>query len=342
LYLLLPGQPSSDARANRNGAVQVVSLDKRAIVSMLDAGRAPRGLVPDRLGILVASDGPPGRLDGELRAIRGDALAFTRQVAGDPRLVAVQRDRIFVVGAGAVAIADPASGEIAGTVALVRDAERLVFDDDVPRDVQVSSDGRRAFVWFEPGSKLAVVDLEQPKLLGVAKTGRGSKKLLRGLGHVASAVLVPSWEWASVANSAGMRTRDWPGRQLALRPDGRFAYALNTGTQDVTVIDASSARAVAAIPAGGLRLESLGGGAALAVLSVDQLHLLETSTDRKLAQLELPGLRDVVASADGRHALAIADFTVVCLDGSSGAVIATIKQFVTPTIVLFEAAPPES
>jgi hypothetical protein len=114
-------------------------------------------------------------------------------------------------------------------------------------------------------------------------------------------------------------------------------------TQDVTVIDAASARAVAAIPVGGgLRLESLGRGATLAVLSVGQLHLLETSTDRKLAQLELPGLRDVVASADGRHALAIADFTVVCLDGPSGAVVATIKQFVTPTIVLFEAAPPES
>ena len=39
--------------------------------------------------------------------------------------------------------------------------------------------------------------------------------------------------------------------QMLVRPDGRFAYALNLDTSDVTVVDPLTAQTVAKIGAGG-------------------------------------------------------------------------------------------
>jgi hypothetical protein len=38
--------------------------------------------------------------------------------------------------------------------------------------------------------------------------------------------------------------------------------------------------------------------------------------------------------------LALADRAVLCLDGVTGSVIASLKDFVTPTAVVFDTVPP--
>jgi hypothetical protein len=108
----------------------------------------------------------------------------------------------------------------------------------------------------------------------------------------------------------------------------------------VTIVDSTSAAAVQKIGVGGYRLKALGGGAIVAVMSDSRIHLLETTGNRKLTELRLHSLRDVGVSPDGRYALALADRTVLCLDGVTGSVIASLKDFVAPTAVVFDAVPP--
>jgi DNA-binding beta-propeller fold protein YncE len=349
LYLLDRGKPDRDPRKNRNGTLQVVSLERRAVASSLDAGREPRGLVGDRESqdVFIASDGPPDRLNGEVRVVRGESVVATTRVAAGPRLLVRRQALVIVVSAGAVTFMEPVSFQVTATIPLSRGTDRLVFDDDQPRELQVSPDGRRAFVLYDPGQKLVVLDLEQQKLLGVAGTGRGGRRFLQGISRVAaelSSMPAPLPWWTDAVGVLaygytfrGVRTSNW---MLAVRPDSLFAYVLNPRTSDVTIVDSTSAAAVQKIGVGGYRLKALGGGAIVAVMSDSRIHLLETTGNRKLTELRLHSLRDVGVSPDGRYALALADRTVLCLDGVTGSVIASLKDFVAPTAVVFDAVPP--
>jgi len=190
-----------------------------------------------------------------------------------------------------------------------------------------------------------VLDLEQQEAVGAAKTGRGGTRALKWLSQAAAELsLMPAPWWAELGGLAAygyafrqVRMSNW---MLAVRPDGSFGYALNTRTEDVTVVDSTSAAAVEKIGASGYRLKVLGGGATLAVISDSRLHLLETAGNKRLLEMPLPGLKDVAVSPDGRHALALADRAVLCLDGVSGGVIASLKDFVAPSAVVFDAVPP--
>ena len=124
---------------------------------------------------------------------------------------------------------------------------------------------------------------------------------------------------------------------LAVRPDGRFAYALNMKTKDVTIVDSSTAEAVEMIGAGGYRVALLTGGGVLAVVSGSEIHLLDTATNKKTIELELPGLRGLFLSPDGAYAVAPADRVVLCLDGATGKVLARLTDFVKPDAIDFEA-----
>jgi len=346
LYVLDRGKPDSNARKSRNGTVKVVSLERRAVTSVLDAGRDPLGLYGDMDSgdVFIPGDGPTEGSDGEVRVVRGDAVVATLKSAADPRLLVKQQSSVFVVGTSAVTVVDAASLQ-AATIPLTRGGDRLVSDDDSPQELQMSRDGRRGFLLYRAGGLLVVLDLEQLKALGATTTGRGSIKALKWLGGTAAELSgmagVPWWVGFPSLTAYGyasrqLHTSNW---MLALGPDGRFAYALNARTEDVTVVDSTSALSVAKIGAAGFRLKVLGGGATVAVISDARLHILETTGHRKLAEVPLPGLRDVAVSPDGRQALVLADRTVLCLDGVTGSVLATLKDFVAPTAVVFDATP---
>jgi DNA-binding beta-propeller fold protein YncE len=332
VYLLDPGKPDKSPQKNKNGAVQVASVEERALAGSLDAGRAPRGLYPDERGgqVFIPGDGPPGASGGELRVIRGAQLAATLEVARSPKLLKRAHDVVYVVGEKAVTLVDPGALKVAATIPLTKGNDDLVEDDDLPTELAVSPDGKRAFIHYGVQNKVVVLDLEANRAVGSTKTGRGGKKLfgnvMGGMFGIAGFLAAGYSPWASTAPT-----------MLAIRPDGRFAYAINSQTKDVTVVDSSTAEAVEMIGGGGYALKVLAGGA-MAVVSGGKIQIVDTVRNAKTAELELPDLQGLAVSPDGAHAVALAKRVVVLIDGVSGKETARLTDLLGPRDVVFESA----
>jgi DNA-binding beta-propeller fold protein YncE len=319
VYLIDQGQPDKNPEKNRNGAIDVVLLAQRR-VEHVDLGRSPTGgvLIGDGL-MAFAGEGPAGGATGELRLIREGTLAATLDVGEKPRLVEAVDGTVYVVGSKAVTLVDTKALRVSGTIPL----DAVVGGGDHPFELAVTPDRRRAFIHYPAEDKVAVLDLEQRRAIGSAKTGRGGKKLFNS---VMSTLTYGATERTFFYNAG-----DPP--QMQVRTDGRFAYVLNLDTSDVTVVDADTAQAVEKIGAGGSEVELLGDKTVLVVGS--EIHVIDAARNLKTDQIRLPGLRGLVRTPDGAIAVALAEHTVLILDGATGKERARLTDFVNLTRIVF-------
>jgi DNA-binding beta-propeller fold protein YncE len=320
-YLMDPGKPDDNPQKNRNGTIQIATLASDAPVASVDAGREPGGLYQDEEAaqVYVPSAGPPGSADGELRVLRGATVAATLKVAARPRLVVRQRDTVYVVGERAVTLVDPAALEVRATIPLARASEALVDDDDLPTELKVSPDGKRAFAHYGLHHKVATLDLEAGKATGATKTGRGGKKFLGnmmgGMFGVAGMLAAGYSMWIHTNPS-----------MLAVRPDGRYAYAINNQTKDITVVDGATGRSVEMIAGYGYSLEPLSDGRSLVEVSGSELRLVDMES-QKAQEIPLPDLRGLFFTKDRSLGIALAKQVVLVLDGASGKELARLTGF---------------
>ena len=322
-YLMDPGKPDDNPQKNRNGTIQIASLASDAAIVTVDAGREPGGLYQDEEGgqVYVPSLGPPGpAAEGELRVLRGAALAATLKVAAKPRLVVRERGVVYVIGERAVTLVDPTALEVKATIPLARTSEALVDDDDLPTDLKVSPDGKRAFAHYGLHHKVATLDLEAGKATGATKTGRGGKKFLGNMmGGMFGAM-------GMLAAGYSMWIHTAPN-MLAVRPDGRYAYAINNQTKDITVVDGATGKSVEMIAGYGYSLEPLSDGRTLVEVSGSELRLVDMEKNLKTQEIPLPDLRRLFFTRDRSLAIALAKQTVVVLDGASGKELARLTGF---------------
>jgi len=338
--LLVEGLPRGSYPSFAQSRLWSVDLAGPSVAGKLDLG--PFGfLEPDEQAdqLYIVSGGvgkDASKQEGELRVVRGAHVAATLKVAPHPRLIAREGELVYVVGEKAVTVVDPAGLRVVATLPLESEGKSLVDEDDAPTELRTSPDGKRGFVLYGLNERVVVLDLEQKKAIGTTKTGRGGKKFLRGLANVAA--------WSASLNGGFMgqlaalpfRLHRGPASEgLVVRPDGRFAYALDFKTNDVTVVDANTAEAVEKIGGGGRELKLLTGGGAVAVVSGSEVTLLDTASNKKATVVELSGLRSLVLSPDGAHAVALGERTVLYLDGRTGKELARLTTFGKPAAVIF-------
>ena len=227
--------------------------------------------------------------------MRGDSLAATLSVAANPRLVQRERDVVYVVGERAVTLVDPVALQVTGSIPLARESEALVDDGDWPTELALGPDAARAFILYGAHNKVVVLDLQAKKAIGSTKTGRGGKKLfgnmMGGMFGIAGFLAAGYAPWGSAGP-----------RMLAVRPDGRYAYAINRQTKDVTVVDAATGKSVEMIGGSGYTLEVLAGGP-LVLVSGSELHVIDTQRNVKAAEVPLSDLRGLFFPPDrsARH-----------------------------------------
>ena len=305
LYLIDLGKPDKNPQKNRNGRVEVVSFAERKVEGV-DLGRAPTAIFLDSGQLVVASEGPPGGATGELRVLREGKLAATLPVATRPMYASPHGGAFCVVGVLDVTLVDPATLKVTATIPLAKDGKDIVGGGDRPFEVAVSPDRRRAFVHYPAQDKVAVLDLEQKKAIGSVTTGRGGKKFLN--------TMMAGLTYGMSEHVYYYNASDPP--QMQVRADGRYAYALNLDTSDVTVIDAETAQAVGKIGAGGSALATLG-STRLAVLG-RSMTLIDTEHNAKAPEPPLSGLGDLALSPDGAFAVALTEKEIVIFDTAKG------------------------
>jgi len=188
--LLVEGLPRGSYPSFAQSRLWSVDLAGPSVAGKLDLG--PFGFLEpdeqaDQLYFVSAGLGKDARKqEGELRVVRGADLAATLKVAPHARLIAREGDLVYVVGEKAITLVDPVGLRVVATLPLGSEGNWLVDDDDVPTELRTSPDGKRGFVLYGLNERLVVLDLEQKKAIGAAKTGRGGKKFLRGLANVAA------------------------------------------------------------------------------------------------------------------------------------------------------------
>jgi YVTN family beta-propeller protein len=124
--------------------------------------------------------------------------------------------------------------------------------------------------------------------------------------------------------------------QIAVKPDGAFAYVLNSQSNDVTVVNTASATVVDKIAGGGRLLQPLTGGGVVAVLGRHSLHRIDTTTQEALPEIPFQtNLWAVRIAPDGKNALALVDGSVFVLNGATGEVRAKLEGFKHPRKAIF-------
>lgn len=337
VYLLDRGNPSGNPEKNVNGRLFVVSAQTHKLETVTEVGSKPRGFVLDESGqqLLLLSDSPPARGSdrdraGELRIIRGaNALAPIR-VPSMPEVIRATPDgkRIFVISGDAIT-----GFALPDLVPLTSTRRPSVIN----MESAISPDGRRAFVVFQ--QNLWTYDLESGKELAKITTGRMSQRLL--LATVATVA-------TEASKSSGRREAETKGRShylyteyslkdpnetIAVRPDGKAAYALNRQTGDVTIVDSSTGSAVEKVGTDGFAVHFLPGASTALVVGNSAVHAIDTTTNKRLDDLasgkysDGEGFSRVEVSPDGKYAVVYGRQAVVCVNGSSGKASGHLRTF---------------
>jgi DNA-binding beta-propeller fold protein YncE len=342
LYVLDRGKPSGNPEKNVNGKLHVISVESFSRVTALDAGSGPRGLSSEQSSqaiLLMTGAAPVKGVDqkGELRVVRGDKLESTIPIAAAPLFLRRSPDgrQLYAVGLkGLNVLSLPALTPIR-EVPIEGAGMNWTSDTQPgpPNELVVTPDGSRGLLTYQDSSKLLVLDLVAGAKAGSVTTGRKGAKLAKMA--VATAQNASSYYAArdqAISSGQTIFYYDVYGvraasTSISLRPDGRFAYALNTQTNDVTIVDIASVKDIGKVPAPGRELLSLPTGRLVAVVGEKALTLVDTASNALAGNWELPGLLGVGVAPDRPAVVAVAEKSVLILDPGTGKVTARVDSY---------------
>jgi DNA-binding beta-propeller fold protein YncE len=333
LYLLDRGKPNDNADKNVNGRLHAVSMSTRA-VQVTDAGSRPQGLVLDERGrqlfLLSVSTPVAGSKNfdrpGELRYIRGGVPSAPIAVGGWPERLEVSAD-------GASLYVKRTSGLTKLSLPGLAPAPPVEFPQLV-NEMAISRDGRRAFLLN--GEYFTTADALTGQKIESVRTGRMGKKMFLAL-RVGLATEASRSQGERQAQQEGKSYYSYteyslrePRGTMALRPDGKAVYALNSQTSDVTVIDAESGVILEKVPAGGFAVHFMPSAGVALVPSWDTVHVVDLNTHQKHPDLitgSAGQFDQAELSPDAKVAVISGAGGVFIVDATSGKPVGTMKAF---------------
>jgi hypothetical protein len=194
-------------------------------------------------------------------------------------------------------------------------------------------------------SKVALLNLKDRRVEHVVTTGRGGVKFGKFLGAVALSAAMTGLSYysgAMMANASGSPVFFYnvynfrpapPNVHLAASPDGRFVYALNTMTNDVTIVRVEDGVVIEKIAVGGgsRAVGLMPGGRFVYAHGAGQLTLIDTRTNQKLAEHAVPSgrLSGVVALASDRRLVGLTSTALLVWDTETGQLATSVPGFET-------------
>jgi len=360
LYLLDRGEPSEKADRNVNGSLVVVSVADRSEFPAIDVGSAPRGLIPDnaRDRLLILSDAAPGKehrdAPGTLRAFKGTKAVAVTPVAHSPESLAASPNGsvLYVAGSRGVSVVDYSTLKITDEIPVKAGLDYFT----------ITPDGKRATALFSGSDQLAVLDLEQKRLLATLAVGRRSQKFMKAL---APAMLAAAQEMENynsqfyaqqLANATGERqyytVYHYVGTPPAVKSDvtfvlssdGKYAYALNNQTLDVTIVDTQAATVVSKIglPRGWYSISPIPGVDAIGIRGPSRSSFIDTKANQKIDVDNKPKVLGMGINAtfqgspSGARACVLNLSSIICYDASTMKEVGRQENFNNLCSMLFE------
>ncbi|MEO7135468.1 MAG: hypothetical protein ABI024_14755 [Vicinamibacterales bacterium] len=311
VYLLDRGKPNDNPDKNQNGKLHAVSLTTREVIEVSDAGSKPRGLVldEDRKRLLLLSDGPPVKgpanknRAGELRIVVNGKPGAPIAVGSEPERIEPSADGKFLNVLGMQGVTRLALPGLQPSP--VVEAPGMGGDETA-----ISADGRRG--WASYGEYFTTYDLEKGARVAQVKTGRLGKKMFLAL-ETGLKTETSRLEGETKAKKDGRSyysyteyTLKEPKGSMAVRPDGKEIYALNTQTSDVTVIDADTGQVIEKVAAGGFAIRFMPSASAALVVSSSTVAVIDFASHQKLTDLvsgSQAGFNGAKLSPDARFAV---------------------------------------
>jgi YVTN family beta-propeller protein len=319
LYILDYGHPSKKPKEHRNGAVHVVDMAAMKLVATHDVGIAPRELVvdPNTDAVTVVGLASVEEWRGRLYQLRGSELTPPVDIGFDP-----------------LRIGYPDPGETL----------YLPNQNKVAMTLLKSTDSG-----LVPNGKVAIFNRNTNQVEHVITTGRASVKFGQFMGRLAlswAATTLSYYQGYYRARALGMpfffyRVYWFPGPKpnltLAASPDGKYVYALNTATNDVTIIDSEDGSVFDKVAVGGdcRRILLSPGGKFIFSHTENRINLIDTETNAKYLQFRANGqINALYAREADRQIIALTSQSLLVWDTKTGGLVATIGGLGDPRLVV--------
>lgn len=369
LYILDGGVASKKPKDYRNGVVHVVDVSTGKLAGTFELAALPREVTvdPETDFVSVLTQTSVKDLHGRLYQLRGNEPPVAVDVGSDPRFVTRLSNHrgLFVVthedirflpdgapatssliplnppkGARPLGEAFKSLGGYPGELLYLPDQNKAVLT------VQDASGG--------PTSKVAIVNLKDNKVEHLITTGRGSVKFGKIMGAMALSLAMTSLSYYagySMAQATGSPYfyynvyTFWPAPpnlELSASSDGKFIYALNTFSNDATIISSEDGAVIDRIPVGGgcRRLALAPGGKFVYSHSSGQINLINTQTNKTHVEYKLPSGRvnNLHVLEAERKIVALTSKSLLIWDAESGELVATVDGFHEPYLLLEPSA----
>jgi DNA-binding beta-propeller fold protein YncE len=330
----------------RPGTLYIVSIADRSLAASVPTGRSAYtvGVDPNRNLLLVTSEVNAGdkKNFGQLQVVSGGKVERTLPV---PRVV--DRMRFSHDGRSGWFI----GGNQAYSVRLDdMTVESAIATPGYSTEIAFSPDGRRAVVYDRGDDfccRMNVLDLESRQRLTAFMTGSKGLRVAQALAAVAATA--SSYQAGkSAAEAKGKssfyytvyapRTGKAARGPLAVSPDGKFGYALDTQTGYVTVARLSDGERVGnvSIPLNGKELVLVPDARLLAAVADESVVMIDTTTNEKVDEVKLAGeIRDFVLSPSGSRAVVMSRERLIVYDPVKRARLAEISGFQRPVDLVF-------
>jgi DNA-binding beta-propeller fold protein YncE len=309
LYVLDKGLASTKPTEHKNGTLYVIDMATAKLVKTHDVATQPRGLSmdPDTSSLFVLAQNSVKEKEGRLFRFRGAELDQTNEIGREPQFIRSfgNHSGSFVISFEDLRVV-PETGPMSNSFIALnpRKREAVTADKDlggnVPGEVLYLPQQKKLMTtvrnrYGAPTSNVAILDLETFQVQRVVTTGRASVKFGKFMGAMALSVALSSLSYYgnySIAASTGQPyffynvyvfTPAAPNIELTASPDGQFAYALNTSTNDVTIIKVADGTVVDRIAVGGSckRVALAPGGRFVYSYTPGQVDLIDTTSNKK-------------------------------------------------------------
>ena len=336
VLVLCGGKPDSDKAKDEPGRVYVFDSESPALVRTLEVGANPGEMQVDEKArrVYVPYGAAAKAKAGFVAVLEGDNVARLLKVSDAPRYVALAQDEKTLVVAcrKSVSAIDLEQGE-------ERAHSELDFE---PGQILTKADASRIYVLEEVGSKLAVLDARGGAPLAQLKTGRGGAKFGKLMGAIALTTL------SYAAGAAGASATGSPffvydvygvapaHGSLATSEDGRYLYALNTQTNDISVLDTDKLDFLRKVgtPGGASEFRVAPGRKHVYVVGSGELAVFDTETNDVLHRQPVGRGAELTFDEAGGQVFVASDKGLLVLDAKSGQLKKALTNLPEPMSVL--------